>query len=203
MWIALVMAAAAHGAAHRAADVVVYVHHGTEPPEVIAIAEAQAGRMLAGAGIKLQWELGTPRCHGRAEVIEVVLTAQADDKIRPGALACATLGKNSGPRVEIFYNRVRAAGPAATVPAILAHVLAHEIAHVVEGVGRHSETGVMKAHWVAADFYAMRTGSLPFAAEDVRLIGEWAARKRSAQLTADSGPALGAALSSSAGGCRL
>lgn len=182
-WIILVLAAAANGTDRHAADVVVYIHHGTEPAEVVAVAEAQAARMLASVGIRVRWELGTPRYQGRAEVIEAVMVEQPDDHFRPGTLACATLGKNSGTRIEVFYDQVRTAGPAGTVPAILAHVLVHEIVHVLEGIDRHAEIGVMKAHWEAADFYAMRSGPLPFAAEDVRLIGGW---KSSRQSTVDS-----------------
>ena len=42
--------------------------------------------------------------------------------------------------------------------------------HVLEGVSRHSDRGVMKARWEPADFRAMASRPLPFAAIDVLLI---------------------------------
>jgi hypothetical protein len=53
------------------------------------------------------------------------------------------------------------------VPALLAHVLAHEIAHQLEGIGRHSAEGVMKALWDERDFLEMSDKPLPFAPEDL------------------------------------
>ena len=53
---------------------------------------------------------------------------------------------------------------------LLGHVLAHEIAHLVEGIPRHSETGLMKASWTARDYSAMARGRLALAKEDVAII---------------------------------
>jgi hypothetical protein len=61
------------------------------------------------------------------------------------------------------------AGPV-QVSAILAHVMTHEITHILQGAARHSETGVMKAHWDSQDFFQMTKGPLPFAPEDIDLI---------------------------------
>jgi hypothetical protein len=55
-------------------------------------------------------------------------------------------------------------------PSVLAHVLVHEITHVLEGVDRHSATGVMKAHWGYGDYVLLRRKPLPFAEEHVHLI---------------------------------
>lgn len=53
---------------------------------------------------------------------------------------------------------------------VLAHVLVHEITHILEGIDRHSESGVMKAQWTVEDYRAMADKPLPFAAIDVDLI---------------------------------
>jgi hypothetical protein len=53
---------------------------------------------------------------------------------------------------------------------VLAHVLVHEITHVLQSIGRHSGSGVMKAEWSRRDYAEMRHRPLPFAAEDVDLI---------------------------------
>jgi hypothetical protein len=55
----------------------------------------------------------------------------------------------------------------ALAEAQLAYVMAHEIGHVLQGVSRHSQEGVMKAHTPNA--HAL-TSKLRFAHEDVSLI---------------------------------
>ena len=86
------------------------------------------------------------------------------------------LGQQSGTRIEVFYNRVRASRGNNEIVAVLAHVLVHEITHIVEGVNRHSETGIMKAHWDGCDHQLIRSSSLPFAEEDLRMIHAWVER---------------------------
>ena len=45
--------------------------------------------------------------------------------------------------------------PTSLEPIVLAHVLVHELARVLQGVARHSETGVMQAHWTLRDYSEM------------------------------------------------
>ena len=52
---------------------------------------------------------------------------------------------------------------------VLAHVLVHEITHALEGVSRHAETGIMKAHWTLADYKQMAK-MLDFTPVDVNMI---------------------------------
>jgi hypothetical protein len=49
-------------------------------------------------------------------------------------------------------------------------VLTHEITHILQGVSRHSKSGVMKAHWDAVDYQDMTWRALAFAPEDIELI---------------------------------
>ena len=46
----------------------------------------------------------------------------------------------------------------------------HEITHVIQGVNRHSEAGVMKAHWNAEDRAAIYERRLGFEEWDVHLM---------------------------------
>jgi hypothetical protein len=55
-------------------------------------------------------------------------------------------------------------------PKILGHELVHETGHMLQGIFRHSATGVTKAHWTVAEFAFMIFRPLRFTAEDVRLI---------------------------------
>jgi hypothetical protein len=51
-----------------------------------------------------------------------------------------------------------------------AHVIVHEITHILQGVARHSETGIMKATWTRDDFMRMQTTPLAFSADDIEMI---------------------------------
>ena len=56
-----------------------------------------------------------------------------------------------------------------TTGYLLGNVLAHEIGHVLQGVLRHSETGVMKARWSDNEILRMPRERLHFTAEDVAI----------------------------------
>jgi hypothetical protein len=78
----------------------------------------------------------------------------------------------SGVRIVIFYDRVEPLlrGHHAPQAKILGYVLAHEIAHVLQGIARHSDTGIMRARWLENDFKQMGIGALTFTGEDIQLI---------------------------------
>jgi hypothetical protein len=50
---------------------------------------------------------------------------------------------------------------------VLAHVLVHEVTHILQGFPRHSESGVMKAHWDSQNFAQMTWQPLPFTDDDI------------------------------------
>lgn len=88
------------------------------------------------------------------------------------ALAMAMPLADSGVRIVVFYDRVKPLleGHHAPEATILGYVLAHEIAHVLQGIVRHSETGIMRARWIDSDFKLMGLRLLLFTNEDVQLI---------------------------------
>jgi hypothetical protein len=87
----------------------------------------------------------------------------------PGAFAYAL--PYQGSHIVVLFDRFeRSAGGPRQVSTVLAHVMAHEIAHLLEGVARHSQSGVMKARWDAHDFMQMAVTPLPFDPEDIDLI---------------------------------
>jgi hypothetical protein len=123
--------------------------------------------MFARIGVSVKWRYGKPP-HGDTEATAVSLVSRVPD--HPGALAYSTILPHAAGRVFVFADRVKETVEPHVVPALLAHVLAHEITHVLEGVDRHSETGVMKAHWTRQDYRAMADQSLEFAPADVDMI---------------------------------
>ena len=75
-----------------------------------------------------------------------------------------------GVHITVFWDRVERLSRFAPPTFVLTHVLVHEITHILQGIDRHSESGVMKARWTPEDYYAMAIKPLPFTPEDVQLI---------------------------------
>ena len=135
-------------------------------PWVLERAQVTASRMFAGIGVFLEWR-GTRNC-GEGDNIVIKLRSSTPRDYQPGALAEAFPYEKT--HIRVFYDRVQSFAEPRMLPQLLAHVLVHEITHMLEGVSRHSDTGVLKAHWDGKDYVAMSSKPLPFAADDIRLI---------------------------------
>jgi len=169
----LMMAAAVAGAAtpttgSETGTVTVCLDAG-DGSTAAAVARTLASRMFRDIGVTLQWHAGTKHCP--AGGIAVALDDHTPDSLKPGAFAYAL--PYEGTHIRIFWDRIESASrpmSAQFTSVLLAHVLVHEITHILEGVSRHSATGVMKATWEAEDFNVMRWKGLSMAPEDVALI---------------------------------
>ena len=117
---------------------------GHVPPEVRGPAVYLANKMFATIGIRLDWRSGEPPRTSSARPIGIELAAHTPVDLLPGALAYAL--PYEGVHIRVFYDRVERVVPGLTA-VVLAHVLAHEIAHILQGIYRHSDSGVMKAAW--------------------------------------------------------
>jgi hypothetical protein len=150
------------------------------PHALLREGQEAATAIFAGIHVQLLWVgrrpdaskevggcVGEPDTHDLA--VEIIPHAPAS--LSDIALAMAIPNADSGVRIFIFYDRVdpllRGHEPEAR---ILGYVLAHEIAHILQGVARHSETGIMRARWTDNDFKLMGSRLLMFTLEDVRLI---------------------------------
>ena len=136
----------------------------TTPTSEVVRAQTQASQMFAAIGVKLDWRC---RKSSSQESIVITLAAHAPENRKPGELAYAL--PYEGTHIVIFYDRVSKMMPY-QVHAVLAHVLVHEVTHIFQGMPRHSESGVMKAHWGSQDFAQMTWKPLPFTDDDVDLI---------------------------------
>jgi hypothetical protein len=126
-----------------------------------SLATAIASKMFRRIGVTLVWVDSGP-CP--PDGIRISLTGNTPATLQPGALAYAL--PYDGTHIRVFGDRIKAYQPA-LVPHLLAHVLVHEIIHILQGYSRHSDGGVMKAHWNGADFNQMRWSELPIAQEDI------------------------------------
>jgi hypothetical protein len=129
-------------------------------------AEKISATMLSTAGIEVTWRRGAHRCP--PGVIEIKVTEEARPAGRVYALAHTW--PYEGTRIEVFYYRIReVAGPQRSIQ-LLAHVMTHEIGHILEGVSRHSESGIMKPSFDQRDIDKMMIRPLTFAEVDIDLI---------------------------------
>jgi hypothetical protein len=151
------------------AVVTVYTVNDCMIPAPVAIsAKALAGKMLSSAGISILWRSGKPRSPLPEHSVVLEVSGGTRNDYYPGALALAK--PYEGDHIEVFYGRIAETVIPPTVPALLAHVLVHEITHVLQGINRHSDEGIMKAHWDAHDYQRMASKPLSFTDKDLELI---------------------------------
>ncbi len=144
----------------------------------IVLAQEEASRLFEDAGVRLDWRTGSPQGLERGPgVVELTFEAAAPAGYRApqlsGALAVATPYGTSSGKITVFGDRVEVyVRGLRTIDTgrVLGHVLAHEIGHVLEGIARHSESGLMKAHWTRNDYVEMLRSGLGFAEVDRGLL---------------------------------
>jgi hypothetical protein len=170
--LTLGMALAAGIDAYSAECVVVELGNPTAvPPQVLLRAKDVAASIFAGIGVELRWSVkGHRKAAGCSMRVEVELETSDGPEDRPGVLAYASVGIEADKRIHVFVDRVNAMVPALDRAALLGHVLAHEITHILEGVARHSDAGVMKAHWEARELRELGRRPLRFQLVDQALI---------------------------------
>jgi len=135
---------------------------GPEP----TVARMTVSQMFAGIGVAIDWHTQMADCP--ADALKISLSNKTPETLRPGALAYAL--PYEGTHIVVFYDRIQRMGSLRSAPRVMAHVMAHEITHILEGIVRHSESGVMKARWSDDELRAMARKPLAFASEDVDLI---------------------------------
>jgi len=133
----------------------------------LSFAERKASAIYSGIGVRLRWQDGGG-CRDSTDLVRITITSLAPRDAPPGAMAYAYPYERK--HVLVIYDRVRRLECDCRQNPALGYVLAHEIAHILQGINRHSESGILKAHWGRADYEAMLDGSLRFTPEDISLI---------------------------------
>jgi hypothetical protein len=146
--------------------VMVYVQNdATVPDQVTNRAEDLASSMFATIDVKIVWRNGELSASSPQRAIAIRLARNTAKAEKPGALAYAK--PCEGIHVVVFWDRMEVG----LIPTeLLAHVMVHEITHILEGVSRHSESGIMRAQWSEDDHKMMKKHPLSFAPEDMELI---------------------------------
>lgn len=130
------------------------------------LAQVEASKILSMVSVKIAWTSGAA-CRA-SDAIRIHVIAETPASLMPGALAFCR--PNGTADITVFSDRIRESVAPGIERHLFAYALAHEITHMLEGTARHSETGIMKAHWTPDDYLAMLSGQLPFAPEDVQLV---------------------------------
>jgi hypothetical protein len=141
------------------------------PTAVVMKAERRVTELFASIGVPVRFLPGRRgRSHNPGEFdLELRIQMQAPAGAIASALAHAQ-PYNRESTILVFYSSIDAYNPREYRDALLGYVFAHEIGHVLEGIARHSESGVMKASWNRADFDQMHRGRLKFHSADAQLI---------------------------------
>ncbi|MGO9258489.1 MAG: hypothetical protein ACLQU1_19555 [Bryobacteraceae bacterium] len=129
-------------------------------------AESMASRIFSAIAVKLDWNDGP--CPASPNTLKISVVDRAAEGQPAGTLAYA-LPYDEGSHIVVFYDPIQRM-QCGCAQQLLAYVLVHEITHILEGIARHSQGGIMKAHWDDADYDKIRARSLVFAEEDVDLI---------------------------------
>ena len=124
--------------------------------------------MFAAVGVEIEWAKAKP---APGEIV-LLLSPGRTGSYSAAAVAQARPYAVDGIRITISCEDVLSADGRGRglQTALLAHVLVHEITRVLQGIARHSETGVMRAKWSRADILSMETHPLPFHPADAVLL---------------------------------
>jgi hypothetical protein len=172
-------------------------NHGLTPGFVMVLTRAEdiTSRMFKSAGVAVEWRhAGSGACRKPQQTQTIMLDFATNTPAsqHPGTLAYAL--PYEGVHIVVMVDRIqKKVADSAQVSPLVAHVMTHEITHILQGIARHSETGVLKACWDSHDFLQMTKGPLPFAPADIDLIAR-GVRRRAAGATSAAPPAATAEL---------
>lgn len=174
-WVIGIAMAAGSSARAEECTVTVNVHTRFGLSATVLRSEIQAAAMFREIGVEVRFRNGAIRANsantacGAPIVVELDRTGDGA-RVSENALAYALPFAASGTAIHVLMDRVADKLNPNFEEIRLAHVMAHEITHVLEGIDRHSDSGIMKAHWDRKDYVRMQSHPLPFAAIDVELI---------------------------------
>lgn len=146
--------------------------------DVVFPAMHRAETIFDEAGIATRW-MTSSHCSASVSAIRITFDAEIHPAaFRPNAMAYAY--PYEGSHIVIMLDRVKAFAASSAIGHwndVLAYVMAHEVGHLLEGVDRHSKTGIMKAAFTVDETFDMLKHRLRFAAEDLELMDQGIERR--------------------------
>jgi hypothetical protein len=140
--------------------------------------------VFANVGLRVIWENASGNSDGSENQlsIQVQIAARLSPTLQERGPTCADavafacswpFDVASRGRIVVMYERLR---PLSLRPGLLqpllSYLIAHEIAHVVGRRADHSECGIMRRHWDAADFVEIENARLTFTPRDIGFMEE-------------------------------
>ena len=146
----------------------------------------ETSRILADAGIAVEWEDGSPDST-EARRLDASVPITASQRFVPinGALNARilphppsvhktqTLGfslpfAKQGVHVTLYWTSIEelARTNKLSPSLLLGAVMAHEIGHVLLGSGLHSLSGIMRERWGTSEYHSISLGQLQFTPEE-------------------------------------
>ncbi len=119
--------------------------------QAVSSARAAASRIFAEVGVRIEWH-SKSSCRS-SEFIQISFSEHTPEGLLAGALACSR--PYEGTYVVVFYDRVKQTIQSTGAQQLLAFVMVHEITHILQGMDRHSASGIMKAQWSFGDYFDM------------------------------------------------
>jgi hypothetical protein len=168
----------------RPATVDVYLNDRDDTAKLLEPGTWVASGIFSRIGIRVKWHTGDPPAvAGRGAALQpafgIRTVEHAPEWATWGVLASSELHGSSGEIITVYRDHVQSflAEHPTLLDAALGYILAHELAHVMQGIARHSTTGILTPKWSAYDYQHMKYRVLAFTQSDVKLIHQGLARK--------------------------
>lgn len=155
---------------HSMETVDIYVSNRDDSARLLGPGAPLASGIFKKIGVRLNWHKGEIR--PAANSLAICTLEFAPESATPEALAASRLLDSSRIEITVYKDRLQRFldGHRTLAGVAVGYVLAHELAHVMQGAPRHSDSGILKAHWSDQDFSDMVFHKLVFTATDVELI---------------------------------
>ena len=114
-------------------------------------AQGIAAAIYSQIGVEVDWRNKLSRLEHCS--IPVIMSWNTPASLHPGAMAFSELYATGGGSITVLLDRLKPMvenNPDASA-VLLGHVLAHEMGHILQGIKRHSTTGVLKEQWSAME----------------------------------------------------
>jgi hypothetical protein len=151
----------------------IYINSHDDSVLLLGAGTVVASGIYEKIGVHLNWRSGAPKAAIPGRTVYFIRTlAHAPESVTGGAVASSELFASGGTEITIYKDRMaRFLDNNRSLSSVGAgYVLAHELAHLMQGVPRHSDSGILKAHWNTDEYKEMFFHNLAFTQADVELI---------------------------------
>ena len=149
------------------------------PASDLAAAQSIASGIFTTAGVRLSWidcASATPPalCADVPEPSNVIVRIVAQDSPIKDALGASAIdaASHKGTLATLFAVNIRAmaARTNSSLARLLGRAMAHEIDHVLLGSTRHSDAGLMRAHWYDDELVNEKASDWVLANDDAKVM---------------------------------